>query len=1096
LLTLIGGSHAAAGSSQSSGLALAPAGQAPTTVHGTFQAIAVDGANTSATSYFVRVGNNLYRLGGKSSYPFKPRQAIDVTGTINGDAITVSTITLSSSGAAAPLAALPTTGTLHVLVELLYWTSPDSVTQAQALQQFASTDNTWFQRASYGALGVKASATPWMQIAPPQSGVGSCLVTQEIEGDQAAANAGYNLANFDHFAYYSPGCGAALGNADEGGNHIWLGGSGSMNTSVSVHELGHNLGLLHSNSAYCTSNGQVVPYSANCSYLEYGDPASAMGDSPNAGMYAPSQDVYLGWLGSGAHTVANVTSSGTYALVPYESQNGGLQALSVTDGAGVSFWIEYRQPVGDDASLPLGITDGVLIRTLDLQEGDTVHSTALYNMTAGAIGTTNCPCDALPVGSSWFDALGNMTVAVKSVSGQGASVSIRTGVVAPAAPTNVQATAANGGAAVVSWIAPTTSGSSPLASYTVTSSPAGTSQMVTGSPPATGATVSGLVNGTSYTFTVTATNADSATSPASAPSNAVTPKAVGCPAGSTCPSAPSQVAVKMLTPSTVTTKGAFLGQVAITPPTSTPTTICSYRIDEAINGVWTTLVTQSATTYTTPAMATGSGQDQYRAWSVGCNGAESASATYSGPFYPTTFDQSAAVTGSSWTLIADPSAYGGSYEKTTTIGASASASGTFYHLGLIFQYSPAGGKVTVYVDGVSKGSVNLYAASTHERVIAFEWGLAPPGAHTVKVVLTSTGTGGGKTVAFDGFTELASGWRVIPSPNPSGGSGSSLYGISCTSSTSCAAAGGYLDGSGTNQSLAETWNGTVWSISANPISGTQSLLAEVSCTSSTSCVAVGGYMNGLGTNQTLVERWNGASWSIMSSPNEGNGDNFLASVSCASMTSCVAIGTYTDGTGALQELAETWNGFAWTVAASPGADSLFGLSCTSSTSCVAVGRSVDSSGVNHTLAETWNGSVWSVAPTPGSVGNAYLRSVSCTTPTTCVAVGTNVSSLEQTLVESWSGTSWTIMASPNQSGDNNELTAVSCTSSSSCVAVGSLLNAAPVSETLVESWNGTVWTIVPSPGQGGSVLNSVSCISSARCTGVGSSGSGTLVETP
>jgi uncharacterized repeat protein (TIGR01451 family) len=94
----------------------------------------------------------------------------------------------------------------------------------------------------------------------------------------------------------------------------------------------------------------------------------------------------------------------------------------------------------------------------------------------------------------------------------------------PGAPTGVVATAGDSSASVA-WTAPTNNGGSAITSYTVAALIGGAPSGITTSVAATstGATVKGLTNGTTYTFTVVATNSVG-TGPASGPSQPVTPQ--------------------------------------------------------------------------------------------------------------------------------------------------------------------------------------------------------------------------------------------------------------------------------------------------------------------------------------------------------------------------------------------------------------------------------------------------------------------------------------------------------------------------------------------------------------------------------------------
>ncbi len=113
------------------------------------------------------------------------------------------------------------------------------------------------------------------------------------------------------------------------------------------------------------------------------------------------------------------------------------------------------------------------------------------------------------------DQAGNSTYAAATTVSRSFSVNA----VVAGAPTIGTATAGDGQASVI-FTAPSSNGGSAITGYTVTSNPGNISAPGTESP----ITVSGLTNGTSYTFSVTATNG-AGTSAASAASNSVIPGA-------------------------------------------------------------------------------------------------------------------------------------------------------------------------------------------------------------------------------------------------------------------------------------------------------------------------------------------------------------------------------------------------------------------------------------------------------------------------------------------------------------------------------------------------------------------------------------------
>ena len=191
-------------------------------------------------------------------------------------------------------------------------------------------------------------------------------------------------------------------------------------------------------------------------------------------------------------------------------------------------------------------------------------------------------------------------------------------------------------------------------------------------------------------------------------------------------------------------------------------------------------------------------------------------------------------------------------------------------------------------------------------------------------------------------------WSVVPSPNR-GTSMDGLSAVSCVSRTWCVGVGDYEDtlpgGAARDRPLIESWNGKTSSVVPNPgFAATLDFvhLLSVSCTSTTACVTVGYAADGAPHTHRVIEQWNGKVWTLIPAlPSISKSDDALSGVSCPSSQSCQAVGSYVDRHGIARTLIESWTGQKWSITPSPNAanepSGLQDLSCASVTTCQAIG---------------------------------------------------------------------------------------------------------------------------------------------------------------
>ena len=338
---------------------------------------------------------------------------------------------------------------------------------------------------------------------------------------------------------------------------------------------------------------------------------------------ASSQVVVAGTSAGGDDDVAVVVLTGT-------GPPGTPSGLGATIG-NVQVVLAWTAPASDGGS---SITGYKVERSADAGVSWTVLTASTGSATTSytATGLTNGAAYSFRI--SAVNAVGT---------GTASTTASATPDVVPGTPTSV-ATVSGNGVATVSWIAPASNGGTALTGFTVAWTSNAVQGVISGWATVTAATTSygatGLVNGATYTFTVSATNA-LGTGAASASAAAVPYTRSG---------APSNLVATALAG----------GQVNLTwspPGDNGGVGVTGYRIERRVGGgEWAVLVSNTSSTLTShlaigldPAF---SYEFQVSAWNAAGMGDLSTTSTAVTPVAPTTTTTSTTSTTSTTTTVA------------------------------------------------------------------------------------------------------------------------------------------------------------------------------------------------------------------------------------------------------------------------------------------------------------------------------------------------------------------------------------------------------------------------------------------------------------
>ncbi len=305
-----------------------------------------------------------------------------------------------------------------------------------------------------------------------------------------------------------------IGGLHQASNAVLLSDS---NPSLYAHELGHNLGLDHSNALHCdtpdavptSTAGYRTSWPSRCHGEEYGDLLDVMGYSGHGFGEGSLNGVHLDQMRLSSSRVRTITGNATTSvpLVPLSATGPGLKTVVVTDSRGTRYSAEYRTRTGRDAlTQQLDLGDGPPDLGVRILRTDPARPAGSYVLDASPTGPREDYRNALRVGGTFRTVTGTVTFSVTSAGASGATLTVTRAVPPATATASVPARAA-AGAAVTATTRLTDARGAGVASWPVTLQvrPKGSTAWVTAATARTGSTGTATfsyTNGTTGTYRV------------------------------------------------------------------------------------------------------------------------------------------------------------------------------------------------------------------------------------------------------------------------------------------------------------------------------------------------------------------------------------------------------------------------------------------------------------------------------------------------------------------------------------------------------------------------------------------------------------------